>query len=1038
MAQHDNASGAPEALLSPPHVRAAWPCAEDWPAPDAHPSVWVRFYRDRLGLICRPTPGPIDVLSYARKLHRDTLDDFEARNGGKPVPEDVQAELWDDARDIAEKGRKGPIGYTVPVRLDSAADLTDERIDAWWGTPEGLAAGGKDEARKASRGICVAPGRSSKGFPLVLVDVDPRHGGDLSGPWGECLPGPASVTPGGGRHTLVLGTGGERNSGGRAGVAAGVDVIASGGFVNLPAGSATPDRRWVCTDSPVTAPAALRAAPKWQAEPGGDGAAGRTGGRGSGGGGYDGPSAGEGGSGRAAHALNSPACDGEREDAAKAIVGVLARRGACPPDVVLAALGVLVEVAAGEGWDEDRIRKEADRWRRLLTRGPRDVDFAADVLEYWAIARNVGGGRWRRPLYARSKARSLWRSAERHQGGEVGTQDHAFDAEDSGDDPSGLPVGTGGDGRHHEDRGAVGQVARGDRPPAPTPVLAAQRVNQAVPVCFGQVNVDDASGGKGSSPEARGAVGGVDAERNVHGAEVLADESAVDGDAHTRKLARAAAAADLDIVPAKVVVPVRVDVVGETARPAASGERPRVDEATLRRLLPTIGQAYTRADRLKDYARRPLTVDVLYPFADFRTGELERNPGPGHGLGRAFSQAIGGISSGSAKVFGAPSGKSGKSHLLGQLVEGLALCTAARIIGDPSWANAPIIMPVWISEMPIKGEVKLRMLGRHCGFDFKAIRDGELAEDARGVIHMANELQWKACDVVAHARRHAEYYDDHPDTTALGFAMEYLVREIKLSVLPRAKGTGHFREDPRAGPALMDHVADALSIYRRDLATLLGVAEDKVLPVVLLDPCQHYAGDAPSQKSGIDSLISAAHSRICGSEMGLEGVLLATSDTTKAGTREIPLDVFLSAGGKGLATDVFAGSAGIVHRFDAAIAMSSEEPPAGVYHTTQYLRVLLGRDGSPAEVYPCDWEMHTGRFRAKPSEPLRAAPDPDERKGARGGSGGSRGQGRASSLSASAPAGPPGVGDDPSGPASDGGGRFRYPPRKQRYSRTDD
>lgn len=917
----------PEGLASPPHVAAAWPRPEEWPAADAHPFTWVRFYRDRLGWICRPTPGPLDVLSYARSLLKQACDDHRTRYGADP-PEDVQVAMWDDAREIADKARKGPIGYTLSAHLGCAEDLTDERVDAWWGKPDDAAAAaatGKEAQRKAARGICVLPGRSSRGFPVVLVDVDVGHDGDapgdLDGPWGLGLPGPASTTPRGGRHTLVLSTGAERNRTGRDRVAQGVDVVASGTAIPVPAGSATPDRAWTRLSPPVVAPEALRTAPGIGLPAGARGLGGAPAAA-------SGAWAGTAGSGRAAYFLRTPAHDGDREDALLAIVGILARRGACPPDAVEAALEVLLEVAVGEDWDQPRIDREAARWRTALTRGPRDADFAADVMEYWAIARNMAGGKWRRPMYARMKARNLWRTIARHQDGEVGTVDRGYDAE------------------------GVGEDADGDDALAPT---------TAPP------------------PPATPA-----------------------GEAPAAPQAEQPTASTPPPAPA-------VEVLGG---PTEQEVNRRINEGMLRRLLPTLGQAYTREDRLKDYARRPLSVDVLYPFADFRTGELEREPGPGHGAGRAFSRAIGGISAGSAKVFGAPSGKSGKSHFLGQIVEGLALCTAARIIGDPSYANSPVVLPVWISEMPMRGEPWLRMVGRHCGFDLNAIRDGELAEEGLGVAAMANDLQWTAYDVVRRARFLADYYDDHPDTTALGFALKYLVREIRLSVLPRAKGGGgHFREDPRAGPPLMDRVADSVALYRRDLAALLGLPEDKVLPVVLLDPCQHYAGEAAaSQKAAIDALVGAAHSRICGSDMGLEGVLLATSDTTKSATKETPIDVFLSMDGKRLAADVFAGSAGIVHRFDSAVAMSSVEPPAGTLRTTQYLRVLLGRSGSPAEVYPCDWEMHTGRFRAKAPEPLRPAPDRDD---ARGGGGGSRADRFRRSAAASTG---PSTGDDPEHP----------------------
>ena len=454
----------------------------------------------------------------------------------------------------------------------------------------------------------------------------------------------------------------------------------------------------------------------------------------------------------------------------------------------------------------------------------------------------------------------------------------------------------------------------------------------------------------------------------------------------------------------------------------------KIDEARLRRLLPTLGQAYTAEQMRRDMARRPLRVDVLYPFADFRTGQLEREPGPGHGLGHWFGRGLGGLAPGDFKVLGAPGSKAGKSHFLGQLVKGLALSTAARILGDPAYANSPVVLPVWITEMPKEGEIWLRMAARHFGFDMACVSDGELAEEARGVQHMANELQWTAYEVVRHARARCEWARSEKDRTAIGFALEYLVREIDLSALPMGKGRGRFREDPRTGPELIGHVGDSVALYWRDIASLLGLPEDDVLPVILLDPGQRWAGEGDSPKQALDALLAAGLSRVCKRRTGLGGVLLATSDTTKAATR-MDLATFLSADGRALTADIFAGSQLIPHAADVSAVCS--EAPVGVagappsLRTTQYARVLLGRTGAPAECYPFDWEMHTGRFRAKPSEPLRAPVNPNDRQRQGRGGGPSPGGGRPRSPSG------PGVGDDP-GPR-----RYGTPPRHT-HGRTDD
>ena len=190
--------------------------------------------------------------------------------------------------------------------------------------------------------------------------------------------------------------------------------------------------------------------------------------------------------------------------------------------------------------------------------------------------------------------------------------------------------------------------------------------------------------------------------------------------------------------------------------------------------------------------------------------------------------------------------------------------------------------------------------------------------------------------------------------------------------------------------------------HRRDLARLLGVSEDEVLPVALLDPGQRFAGDDESSKAALDALLGAVVARICRRRSGLGAVAIMTSDTTKAAARDLDLERFLSESGQRLAADIFAGSQAIMHNADV-IAVCGED--CGVpFQRTQWVRVLQGRTGAPAEVYPFRWETHLGRFRPRKSEPLRAI---DPERGGRGGRGDApRGGGRSW-----APAPPGGIGD---------------------------
>lgn len=1000
MTDQTQGPGAHEALQSPPHVAAAWPREDEWPADDAPPIDHARFHARRLGWVPRPTAGHHDRVTNARKLYREGLGDVRELYRRDPTEEEQQT-IWDDARDLANKAAKGPIGYVeCPANAD---EVTDAYLERCWGGKWGH-----------ERGICIMPGKSTRGFPVVLVDVDVGHDdsppGDLDGPWGAGLPGPKSRTPRGGMHTLVLSLGGERTSNGGARIAQGVDVVGCGGTpINVPAGSATPERRWTSKAPPVVAPEALRRAPTWRAP--GAGAGGRDDRAGGRAGTWTGPGAADGGSGRAVEALRRTHPKGERGRACGTIVGMLARRGACPVDVVEAALEVLVEDMAGRDSNEADTRAAMDRWRRLLTQGPRDRAFAAEVIEAWSSVRDGEGRKRWSHREARMQARSHWDTAARRQEGEVGTEDHAFVAEGVGAERSVVDHRAGGRGEadrlHDYDIASQRSAQTAARKSGP--IGRGESTHEfVVGLRVVEPQVGDAARIDARGHDAHGSALRVDAERQVARAEGEAAERVqVDAEGvHASKLA-----------PEPPPSPSRVDVVESVP---AKDVGAKIDEARLRRLLPTLGQAYTAEHMRRDIERTPLRVDVLYPFANFTTGELEREPGPGHGMGAAFSKGFGGLAPGDFKVLGAPGSKTGKTYTLGQMAEGLALGTAARILGDPNYANAPIVLPVWISEMPKEGELWLRMVGRHFGFDIACIADGSLAEDARGVQHMANELQWTAYEVVRHAVALCHWTRAERDRLPLGFALEYLVREIDVSVLPVGKGRGRFREDPRTGPELVGHVIDAVALFRRDLASLLAIPEDEVLPVILLDPGQRWAGEGDSPKQALDALLAAGLSRVCKRRTGLGGVLLATSDTTKAATR-MDLQDFLSRSGRELTADIFAGSQLIPHAADVW-AVCSDVPAAGTYKTTQYSRVLLGRTGAPAECYPFEWEMHTGRFRARPAEPLRAPVDPADRP---------RGYGNGGARPGQARPGPAGVGDDP-GPR-----RYGTPPSRP-YGRHDD
>lgn len=941
----DDETPDPVATMTPDAspVTSAWPPPEEWPADDASAREMAAFYRDRLGLTVLPSPGPADVMAHAMKLWRDAVADWADEHPDEPVPD----ETWDDAREIAAKYRKGPIPYIRREKFVTAADVTDAHLDLWF-VADPNARGPRKHADE--RGIVVLAGRSSRGFPLLLVDTDPRHGGDLGGEWAN-LPGPRASTPGlaygdpvderrPGVHCLVLASSSGRERSSQGHLAPGVDVVAGGGTpIPLPAGAATPHRRWLCRDAPREAPAALREQPRRRAPPrpgmNADGTpaapdARRGIVRADRGPGDDDE---EFGLGRAANIIASEAGVGERNPGAAAIVGILARPLACPPDFVRACLEMLAEEFAGrDGAGAAELERESAEWRRLLTRGPRDADFAADVVATWIRCRDVNPRRWK-DGHARKTARSIWRALDRREGGQAGAEDFGVGGM-LGHRPAGWPAAT---------RVCLADVPQSDEP----------------------ADAGAAAGAAAETPQV------------THAAPAEAPQAGVGADA------------------SPPIADAVVDVFNPPT-PAAAVQAPAwrggIDPATYTRSL----AEFYPPDRLeRDMQRRPVRVDDVMPMMDFATGRyFTPEERPGYGWGAPLDLAIGGFSPGDVRFIGAAGAGAGKTWFECFLSNGLTLATACRILGYEGFGHRPIVMPVWVTEMPKRGELTWRLCGQFFGFDLAALAWGQDADRAPGVVAHARELAadlrapWTPVDVVRRARAHVAHHLERPgsrDDSPLGFAWHRLIKVISLSSLPAPRGrSGPASVDHRAGPTLVDHVADAVAHERCLLADLLAVAESDVLPLVMVDPGQRFAGAGREARAMIDDFFGAVVSVLAGE---LECAVLGTLDTTKHAAREIGVDAFLGGDAPALAADMAAGSQAIMHNADV-IGLCAERVAPGAadpLRTTQWCRLLKGRTGNAAEAYPFDWEMSRGRYRARPAEPLRARQDGDGAPGPGGG-----------------------------------------------------
>ena len=876
---------------------AQWPDASLWPNDDAPPIEWARFYRDAMGWVVLPTAAPIDVISYARKLACTAAAEHATQYGEEP-DEETSAAFWDDAREIAESTLGRPIGYIYKAwteRVSVAADVTDAMLRQAWLSDE-HSTGVTSEAH--TRGICILPNRSARGLPVCLVDADVGHddspAADLQGEWGWGLAGPKASTPRGGLHTLMLATGREVTSQGH--LAPGVDVVAVGNTpIPVPSGSATPGRRWLRRDPPVVAPDALCKRGRKKTPP-------RLGAVAASADRQPGDDEGEWDEGRGAQIVRSECGDGERNDLCKVLVGILARPRACPPDFVAAALELLAEEMVGRDRPSAEVREEAARWQHLLTRGPRDADFAGEFLATWLRVRDTS----RTPMKTKPRkfAASVWKVCDRREEGGAGAEDFGV----------GPRLGVAG-----EAMGAAPvTVAVEAVPPTPPTDHPAEPIPYPPPP--------------------------------------------------TEVAAAAVAASGVD----------------------ASRWRGGVDP---RNYALSLGEDYTREDLQRDLERKPIRIDAVMPALDFASGVHSTSPDlltppVRFGWGAGLNTAMRGLSPGSFVAVGASSAGAGKTTFLDWLVNGLGLQTACRLRGVPGYEQAPVCLVVKVSEMPKRNELYSRLAASYLGFDRACLDLGTAAHEDASVALAASRLSMLPEEYVAKARALEDEHGNN-ERCPLYLARNHVIRRVKLSNLPRHSRRGGVAVHHRSGPDLVDHLADAVDFFREELAYRAGVPAADVLPVVVIDPAQRFAGGGESQRDAIDAVLGAANELLC-TELGC--VVFTTNDTTKAAARGVSLDHFLSAEGPGLMADVLAGSQGIMHHASDVIIVHPERPTLPGEERPgedpskrprpgcrrQWVRLPRSRGGGEAPLaFPFDWEGGTGRLHPREPEPLRPPPERD-------------------------------------------------------------
>jgi hypothetical protein len=319
-------------------------------------------------------------------------------------------------------------------------------------------------------------------------------------------------------------------------------------------------------------------------------------------------------------------------------------------------------------------------------------------------------------------------------------------------------------------------------------------------------------------------------------------------------------------------------------------------------------------------------------------------PSPdGHGWGEALDYMLGGLVPGRVILLGAAGAKAGKTAFLMQLADGLALHSAAVDAGVRSGALTPALI---LSEMDARA-LNQRTLGRWFGCQPRCFASAPNVAllNARAA-QMSAEMQASELERIRSLQRSAiEAF--RPDGK--------LAAMCKWQRVPTQIGTG---------PEAIRTAALMLRAWREQLER--DYPGHAVLPVLVIDPVQRFAGAADGEVEGQNAIAKALRSEA--DNGGL--VILATSDTNKAaGMGDRDRDRRDEAQD---AAAIFRGSYGLLHALDAALVMEKEKvekgcPPEPWKPVRVNVTVGLNRWG-PAGWPPAsfEWERETGRFRSIP------------------------------------------------------------------------
>jgi hypothetical protein len=251
---------------------------------------------------------------------------------------------------------------------------------------------------------------------------------------------------------------------------------------------------------------------------------------------------------------------------------------------------------------------------------------------------------------------------------------------------------------------------------------------------------------------------------------------------------------------------------------------------------------------------------------------------------------------------GAKSAGAGKTSLLMQVVEGLAMRSAELVRSDRPGPLTPVLL---MSEMPVESLV-WRSLGRMTGYDSSFFRAG-----AAGVQRLMERERGTYSEALAR-----EFIND-----VFGAARLILAD----SIYSMARTTFLRSLSPKSHSA-SELVRDITAVVNRWAQSLSDEFAREVWPVVVMDPIQRWQDNTRSEVEALNALAEEFHAAT--SENGWIGII--TSDTNKAAATDRESDQRDAEYEK--AISVFRGSYKLVHLCDAALSLAPVRNPDDEYY----------------------------------------------------------------------------------------------------------